>query len=110
MSNDYCPFCMMFISRKDDIIDIEPLDPVVPGHRIVIPRDHVQDFAESPFITSEVMRYAARRAKQLGGDFNLITSKGPAATQSVFHLHVHLVPRREDDGLHLPWTGQKKAA
>jgi histidine triad (HIT) family protein len=35
---------------------------------------------------------------------NLITSKGSAATQTVFHLHVHLVPRQVDDGLPLPWT------
>lgn len=39
---------------------------------------------------------------------NFITSAGPAATQSVFHLHVHLVPRFEDDGLILPWTGQRR--
>lgn len=35
---------------------------------------------------------------------NLITSAGAEATQSVFHLHVHIVPRGENDGLALPWT------
>ncbi len=40
---------------------------------------------------------------------NLITSKGEAATQSVFHLHVHIVPRQEGDRLPLPWTPQHTA-
>ncbi|OHT47970.1 hypothetical protein BKG71_25700 [Mycobacteroides chelonae] len=39
---------------------------------------------------------------------NVITSIGPDATQTVFHTHIHVVPRRENDGLHLPWTGQVK--
>ncbi len=96
--------------RKDgrNIICIEPLNPVVPGHRIVIPREHVRDFSENPEVTGRVMERAAHHAKEIGGDMNLITSKGPWATQSVFHLHVHLVPRQEGDGLKLPWTNQKK--
>jgi histidine triad (HIT) family protein len=40
---------------------------------------------------------------------NLSTSKGEAATQSVFHLHVHVVPRQEGDRLPLPWTPQHTA-
>lgn len=38
---------------------------------------------------------------------NLITSRGGAATQTVFHLHVHVVPREAGDGLALPWTPQQ---
>ncbi|MEU3978362.1 HIT family protein [Streptomyces bacillaris] len=40
---------------------------------------------------------------------NLITSKGAEATQSVYHLHVHIVPRRDGDNLPLPWTPQHEA-
>ncbi|MFI5774395.1 HIT domain-containing protein [Streptomyces sp. NPDC051658] len=51
-------------------------------------------------------RAAARRRtrRQLGGQWNHLTSCGPDATQTVFHLHGHLVPRAADDGLALPWT------
>ena len=53
-----------------------------------------------------------RRAAELMAErpaANLITSKGREATQSVFHLHVHVVPRAAGDGLPLPWTPQHTA-
>ena len=53
------------------------------------------------------MHRASELAADLGGDMNLITSKGRPATQSVFHLHLHLVPRKVDDGLALPWYSGK---
>ena len=106
MTEKKCPFCPMFLNHDRNIIHIEPLNPVVPGHIIVIPRKHVTDFTDDPQITADVMAYAANLYKNSYLDVNLITSKGLAATQTVFHLHVHLVPRLKNDGLHLPWTGQ----
>lgn len=97
-----CPFCPMF--HGEDIIDIEPLNPVVKGHRLVIPKEHVTDFVDSPEVSARVMEYASNLAKKLGGDYNLITSKGRYATQTVYHLHIHLVPRKENDNLLLPWS------
>lgn len=97
-----CPFCQMF--HGEDIIDIEPLNPVVPGHRLVIPKEHVTDFTDNPEVSAKVMEYASNLAKKLGGEYNLITSKGKSATQTVYHLHIHLVPRKNGDGLSLPWT------
>ncbi len=49
------------------------------------------------------MRHAAELAAEVG-DCNVITSRGAAATQTVRHLHVHVVPRRQGDGILLPWT------
>lgn len=49
------------------------------------------------------MRRAAELMRGTSRHLNLITSRGAAATQSVFHLHLHLVPRTEGDGLALPW-------
>jgi histidine triad (HIT) family protein len=53
------------------------------------------------------MAHAADLADAVGGDMNIISSKGPAATQTVFHLHLHLVPRTAGDCLALPWTNQE---
>ncbi len=51
------------------------------------------------------MRYAAQwAAGHRMNPCNLITSAGREATQTVFHLHIHVVPRRDGDGLALPWT------
>jgi histidine triad (HIT) family protein len=89
-------------------VTFEPLNPVTPGHRLFVPRDHVVDALDQPHITAHVMQYAAVWANQMEmGPCNLITSCGREATQSVFHLHIHLVPRHDGDGLHLPWTGQQ---
>ena len=84
---------------------IAPLNPVVPGHALAIPFEHVKDFTDNKTMpVFEALHAAVEYARPFGGDFNLITSKGPAATQSVFHLHWHIVPRAVDDGLTLPWT------
>ena len=101
-----CVFCQIAKDLNAPIVDIEPLNPVVPGHIIVFSKDHSKDFADNPNITKDVVEYASKLAKRLGGDWNLITSKGASATQTVFHLHVHLVPRKPNDGIILPWTFQ----
>jgi histidine triad (HIT) family protein len=71
------------------------------AHLLAIPRLHVEDALEDPELTGHVMEIAAWFAH---GDCNLITSVGAAATQTVRHLHVHIVPRRPGDGLALPWS------
>lgn len=110
-----CPFCEIaagrapatFVKEWDDCIAIVPLRPVVDGHLLVIPRQHVADFTTDPETTATTMRRAAQLGRDLDCDLTLITSKGRAATQSVFHLHAHLVPRAEGDGLALPWYSGK---
>lgn len=122
MSDKPCPFCEIntgrapatFVREWSDAIAIVPLNPVVDGHTLVIPKTHVTDFADDPDVTGAT----ARRAAQLCRDLdlvhaNLITSRGVHATQSVFHLHLHLVPRAENDGLALPWysgRGKRQSA
>ena len=82
---------------------IEPLRPVVEGHLLFIANQHLEDFTFDPVQTSWVMADVAAYAHRHPGSYNVITSAGRPATQSVFHLHVHLVPRRYGDGLALPW-------
>ncbi|MGP4115429.1 HIT family protein [Streptomyces sp. 4N509B] len=92
-----------------DAAAIVPLHPVTPGHLLVIPHAHVVDFTENPEVSAAAMRRAAELAAGAGPS-NLITSRGREATQTVFHLHLHLVPRSTGDGLALPWptpTGRR---
>lgn len=120
---DGCPFCDfdgkiayqvggadLGPGRPGGIIVFEPLNPVTPGHMLVVPRRHVRDAMEDPEVTARVFQVAAEYARYRSlpgfGQFNFISSAGEDATQTVFHLHVHVVPRRRDDGLVLPWTGQ----
>ena len=106
-----CVFCRIiredepatFVAHWEYTVAIVPLKPVVQGHILVLPRRHVADFAESPHDSAEAMRMAASLAREMG-PCNLITSKGREATQLVFHLHLHIVPRTAGDGIALPWT------
>lgn len=84
---------------------VEPLRQVTPGHVLVIPRAHATDFADSAAVTAAAFRGAAELAQSEElGDCNLITSKGAAASQTVKHVHVHVLPRTWDDALRLPWN------
>lgn len=106
-----CVFCQIntgqapatFLYEWSDAIAITPLNPVVMGHVLIIPKTHVTDFAENPAVSATTMKRAAELMQQVDGPVNLITSRGREATQSVFHLHLHLVPRAKNDGLALPW-------
>lgn len=112
-----CIFCKIiageepakFLSDGVSSIEIEPLNPVVDGHTIVIPRTHVADAFEDPNVSSMTMWDASMWTKMRSWrdsryeSVNFITSVGKPATQSVFHLHIHVIPRAVNDGLALPW-------
>lgn len=105
-----CPFCAIVIGQAQadvryesgEVMAIVPLNPVADGHLLVIPKLHVADFTVSYHLTRITAGVAAHLGRQYE-NCNLITSRGAAATQSVFHLHWHLIPRAVDDGLALPW-------
>jgi histidine triad (HIT) family protein len=69
---------------------------------------HVADVGHDPYVSAATMKRAAQLAATQW--CNVITSRGRVATQSVFHLHLHLVPRAEGDGLALPWEPAAGAA
>lgn len=93
LSRDYWPETMAFV----------PMNPVVEGHTLIVPKEHVRDFAHGPQVSAQTMRRAAELMRWTNRPMNVITSRGREATQSVFHLHLHLIPRAENDGLALPW-------
>lgn len=110
---DGCPFCdyqgpseilAWYADLDYSVFVIEPMGPVTPGHVILVPELHVAHAAEDPALAGHVMRCAAEWARDAwGGDCNIIASVGEHATQTINHLHVHVVPRRQGDGLTLPW-------
>ncbi|WP_158677818.1 HIT family protein [Streptomyces sp. SPB074] len=112
-----CVFCDIMAGRSPatvlrewpDALAIKPRGGVNPGHTLVISRRHVANAIEDPDVTADTVRRAAQYAAEIGANLNLITSVGPDATQTVAHLHWHIVPRAKADGLQLPWTPQHSA-
>ncbi len=112
-SNDSkaCVFCKIVADMDETkvtevtpaVVMFEPLNPVVDGHLLLVPKKHVTDMSES-VNTMRFMGEAIATITRAFPECNVITSKGKNATQSVFHLHVHIIPRAKDDGLALPWT------
>jgi histidine triad (HIT) family protein len=86
------------------------INPATRGHALVIPRRHAANLLEIDAEDLSATMAAAQRlartvSERLGADgVNLINSCGPAAWQTVFHFHVHVIPRYEGDPLRLPWT------
>jgi histidine triad (HIT) family protein len=120
---DGCDFCAIAQgkNRSVDIVCEEaewlaffPLDPATPGHTLVVPRGHVEDLWDvSPALGSELMRAVIEVGRAIGvalapEGMNLITSAGSAAEQTVFHLHLHVVPRWQRDGFGRIWPAEGK--
>lgn len=115
--SDSCVFCEIVAGRAPaklvygwlDAVAFVPLNLVTEGHVLVVPRIHVDDALVDPLVTAMVFARASQLAAKRGQQCNLLTSVGENATQSIFHLHAHYVPRLKGDGLALPWTGQERA-
>jgi len=111
-----CVFCKIVAGEipcdkvyEDDLVlcflDIAPL---TLGHALVIPKEHhtsattlTDEVAARMFQVAPKIGQALVRATD-GGGFNLLLSNGPCAGQVVPHVHLHIVPRRNDDGVILP--------
>ncbi|MFL6090193.1 MAG: HIT family protein [Aeromicrobium sp.] len=97
------------VLRTDSIVAFFPTNPATLGHTLVVPRDHIRDIwsldqATSHELTDATLKVAhgVKNALNMDG-LNIIQSNGEAATQSVFHLHVHVVPRRSNDDIGRIW-------
>lgn len=118
-----CAFCA--IARGEDrTVDVIcegptwlaffPLNPATPGHTLVIPRSHVEDLwklspSEGSYLMTAVIKVGrAIQAAISPEGMNLITSAGETAEQTVFHLHLHLVPRWHADGFGRIWPRDER--
>ena len=118
MRDPDCLFCKIAAGeipatrvREDDrTIAFMDINPATRGHVLVIPRDHATDLLEVggddlTACAAAARELAARLTEKLGADgVNLLNSCGRAAWQTVFHFHVHVIPRYAGDPLRLPWT------
>lgn len=115
-----CIFCKIVagelpaavIASDERALAFLDINPATRGHTLVIPRAHAEDIHE---IDSEdlaaaialAQRIAGRVRERLGADgVNLLHSSGSAAWQTVFHFHIHVIPRYLGDPLRLPWVPQ----
>lgn len=117
-SDPDCPFCEIVqrddpdareVYRDEHVVAFFPTEPAVLGHTMVVPRGHVPDIWSLPEETSaHLARATVRLAAAVRGavepaGLNIIQSNGEVATQTVFHLHVHLVPRWASDAMGPIW-------
>jgi len=113
-----CLFCAIvagdapaqIVDSDEHTVAFMDINPATPGHALVIPRRHSADLLEISDSDLEHTMVGARRlaarikAVLDPAGFNVLNSCGAAAWQTVFHFHVHVVPRYDDDPLKLPWV------
>jgi len=95
--------------QNDNCLALFPLEPATLGHTLIIPKSHIKDLwkadggtASGLIKASVAVGNAILEALHPNG-MNLITSAGEVAEQTVFHLHLHLVPRWQDDCFDRIW-------
>ena len=118
MADDDCIFCEVLrgeipaqiVDEDENTVALLDINPWTRGHALVIPRRHARDLLEISDgdlanVASAAKRLAARMRERLGCDgINLLNSTGQAAWQTIFHFHVHVIPRYAGDPLRLPWV------
>ena len=118
-----CAFCAIargedrsveIVCEADSWIAFFPKEPATPGHTLVIPRKHVTDLWKvKPPLGSELMAAVIKVGRAIDQalepeGMNLITSSGKVAEQTVFHLHLHIVPRWQRDNFGKIWPPEGK--
>jgi histidine triad (HIT) family protein len=119
-----CIFCKILagelpaqkVDEDEHTVAFMDINPWTRGHAVVIPRNHTEnlyDIGEDDLLhtMAGAQRLARRMKERLGCDgINLLNSCEPAAWQTIFHFHVHVIPRYDDDPLELPTRPQQAEA
>lgn len=121
-ANEYdanCEFCRIvrglepaqLVYESELALAITPLEPASRGHTLVIPKHHVPSYweatqrdVEATLEVAKIVANAIRICLRPDG-LNVLTSAGRVASQTVFHLHWHVLPRYRDDALGEFWPG-----
>lgn len=115
-SSGHCIFCDLIRGAAEvsicyeDSVAIAFLDiqPVNPGHVLVVPREHYEVLQDIPKdVGAHLYQVATKliprvQAASGASDMNIVVNSGAAAGQNVMHYHIHLIPRREGDGFDVP--------
>lgn len=115
---DDCLFCGIVagdvpgqvVDSDENTVAFMDINPATRGHALVVPRNHSTDLMEISDEDLSNTIVAAKRLAQRMRDvlepdgFNILNSCGSAAWQTIFHFHIHVIPRYEDDPLKLPWV------
>jgi histidine triad (HIT) family protein len=116
-SDPDCLFCRIVsgelpstrVDEDEHTVAFMDINPATRGHVLIVPREHSTDLleigdADLAAVTRMGQRIARRQKERLGADgVNLLNSCGQVAWQTVFHFHLHVIPRYAADPLRLPW-------
>lgn len=112
-----CIFCKIvagelpatIVDEDERTVAFMDINPATRGHTLVVPRRHAQDLLSIDpedlcATAAAAQRLAGRMSERLGAaGINVLNSCGAAAWQTVFHFHLHVIPRYDGDPLRLPW-------
>ena len=124
MKKEDCIFCKLAngviptnsIYEDDDFNVILDMAPATKGHALILPKEHADNLYELPEETAgKVLILAKKLAKSMTDKlkcdgFNVVQNNGSVAGQTVFHFHMHLIPRYESDGQNINWEPQEISA
>ena len=112
-----CIFCKIVrgeipsfkLYEDDKTLAFMDINPINPGHALIVPKHHAPNIFETPddwlaaaMVTTRRIARGVETALKPHG-MNIVQANGPGAAQSVFHLHIHVVPRAENDGIKMNW-------
>jgi len=112
-----CVFCAIVEGRApawqvyedDDCQAFLDINPATPGHTLVVPKHHATDLLDLDEGGAQLVMRATHRVARLLDErlspagLNVVQATRAAAWQTVFHMHMHVIPRYDDDGLTPPW-------
>jgi len=118
MADTDCIFCKILtgeipatiLGEDERTVTFMDINPATRGHMLVIPRAHAEDLLsvgpeDLQAVALASQRQAVIAKERLGAEgVNLVNSCGAVAWQTVFHFHMHVIPRYADDPLRLPWV------
>jgi histidine triad (HIT) family protein len=118
MIDPNCLFCKIVageipsqrVDEDERTVAFMDISPATRGHALVVPRTHAANLLEIEHddlmaTVAAAQRLARAALKRFDADgITLLNSCGAAAWQTVFHFHIHVIPRYEGDPLRLPWT------